>query len=173
MRASRKSAANAHVKSDLSRLGPSGSRADIVDLRVRAPVAATRDGNLEFARQVGVVGVPIQETIDRKRERGCIYQFVRFDACKWTSCNGPSVVSARTHAPPAYTLQLLPYRWHVFDSEPVQLEVLPVRDVEATASVSVGQVRDCTHHLRREDSVGRTEAHHEERHLLPASASSV
>jgi hypothetical protein len=43
--------------------------ADIVDLRIRAPDAASRDGDLELARQVVELGVPRQHAIRFQRER--------------------------------------------------------------------------------------------------------
>src|SRR3981081_1873549 len=102
MRASGEPAAHAHVESDLPRFGvASGGRPDVVDLRVRAPVAATGDSDLELARQIGVVRVAVQKAVDRERERRRIYYLVRVDAGKRASRNGAGVVPAGPHASPA------------------------------------------------------------------------
>ena len=68
----RKSAAHAQSEANL-RLSMNHAldrgQADIVDLRIGAPDAASRDGNLELARQVVELGIPRQHAIGFERER--------------------------------------------------------------------------------------------------------
>ena len=75
VRARRESAAHPDVKAHLV-TATHRRRAHVVDFRIRAPVRAAGDRDLEFARQIGVIGIAVQASIDGERDWRRIDQFV-------------------------------------------------------------------------------------------------
>jgi hypothetical protein len=145
MRPSRQASAHADVIADVA---PSthGCDADVVDLRIRAPMRAPGYRDLELPRQVGELWVPVERAVDLDGERGRIDDLVSIDAGEWTTGYRPCVVSARSHAGPANRLERIPDRRDVFDPQPVKLEVLPIGDVDRAACITIGEIRDRAHH---------------------------
>ena len=147
--------------------------ADVVDLRIRAPVPAPGDRNLELPREVREVGVAVHVAIERDRDRRGIDDLASIDARQRTSGHRAGVVAARALARPADRGECIPDRGDVLDTEPVQLEVLAVGDVECPARVAVGEVRDRPAHRGCQHAVGRTEAHHEVADRLTPDSSAI
>ena len=138
---------------------------DVVDLVVRAVHPATADGRLELARQVGVGGVPEIRRRHLANDACGVKDLVGVDPGERAADDDAGAVTAGLGAVQPDLFQAAPDLRHVFDPDPVQLDVLPVRDV-----------RDVPPELRRDGAdnpqlVGRqlpavdADAQHEEGRL--------
>jgi hypothetical protein len=143
-------------------------QADVVDLDPGAVLRATRDGDLEFARQVGVLAVTREERRDGLRHRQRFDDLVRVDARHRARADVARRVAARLDRGQPDIPEALPDTRHVCDTDPVQLNVLPGREVGVTIAENgtvvgtlgkgIGRHTDLAH-------LGR--GHHPARHLDP------
>ena len=161
-----KSAAHAQAKTNLRlslnhALGR--SQADIVDLRVGAPDAASRDRDLELARQVVELGIARQHSIRFQRERRSIADLVRVHAGDRAARNVARHIAAGARRVQADAPEFLEHFRKSLDRDPVQLNVLPHREIGDAAGVAAGEVGDGSQLVRSQQAVGNANSHHEER----------
>src|SRR6476646_7583121 len=83
-------------------------------------------------------------------EHQCWQPVIVIDAGERAASHRARVIAAGAHARPADLTERLPDRRDVLDAQPVQLEVLPVRDVDAAARILVRDIGDAPHHVRRQ-----------------------
>jgi hypothetical protein len=78
-----KTASDAHCKTYFGLSGATSSRGgetDVIDFGIRAPVAASGDGDFKFAREIVKLGIAAEFAVDLQRERGGINYFVAIEA---------------------------------------------------------------------------------------------
>jgi hypothetical protein len=140
-----KSAAHAQCKANL-RLSMNHTlgrgEADIVDLRIRAPDAASGDGDLELARQIVELGVPRQHAICLQRERRRIADLVRVHAGDGAARDVPSDITAGAGGVQPDAPEFFQHFRKSFDRDPVQLDVLPHREIGGAACIAAGEFGD-------------------------------
>src|SRR5216683_665658 len=164
-----KTASHAQRKSDLievQSLSRDSSKSDIIDLGIRAPRMATGDRNLELARQIVELGIAAKLAIQLQRQRRSIAIFVRVKTRQGASRNVPRDVAACAGGCQPRAPKRLKHLRQGLDGHPVQLHVLPHRDVRNAARVALGEVGDGARLLTAQEAVGNSDAHHKERRRL-------
>ena len=160
----RQSAAHADREPHLVRLRVAqGGESDVVDLGIRAPGPAARDRDLVLARQVVELGVAVEHPRRRLDERRGVDDLVGVDSCERAAGDVARVVAARSHRREADPPQGLEDLRQVLDPHPVELDVLPHREVGDAARVPLRQVRDRPDLVGDEPAVRDPDPHHEVR----------
>src|SRR5580693_883150 len=140
----------------------SRSEANIVNLRIGAPDAASRDGNLELARQVVELGIPCQHLVGFERERRSIAYLVRVHACDGAAGYVSRDIPAGAHCVQTDTPEFFHHLRQSFDGDPVQLNVLPNREIGDAACVAAGKAGDDSQLVRSQQTVRDANPQHEE-----------
>ena len=149
----REAAADEHAEA-LAALVDHADEGDTVDLRRVAAVGAGGDRVLVLARQVRVVRVAVEELGRRCRARRGVEELVVREAC-----NGqPVMLRTVSPHPPAVVMPARSRSAKTFgeraELEPVELDVLPRRQLGVAAAVAVRDLADCAK-LRRERIAAR------------------
>jgi len=167
----RQPAAHADREPDLARLRVAqGGESDVVDLGIRAPGPAARDRDLVLARQVVELGVAVEHPSRRLHERRGVDDLVGVDSCERAAGDVARVVAARSHRREADPPQGLEDLRQVLDPHPVELDVLPHREVGDSARVPLRQARDRPELVGDEPAARDPDPHHEVREGLTLSA---
>src|SRR5258708_38276686 len=114
----------------------SRGQANIVDLRIRAPHAATRDRNLEFSGEVIEVVIPTQHSRRLERQRRSVATHVRVHSRDRATGNIACDIAAGTHRVQSDSRERFEYIWKGLDRDPVQLDVLADGDIGNSVSVA-------------------------------------
>ena len=117
-------------------------QADVVDLGIRAPLAASRDRNLELARQVVELGVACQQPRGFENQRRGIDDFVSIDSCDRAAGDVAYHVTAGAHRIQPHRPQALHNFRQGFNRDPVQLNVLAHGEVGDSVGIKAGKVGD-------------------------------
>ena len=164
-------APDAHGEAHLARTGVAhGGQPQIVDLGIDAPAPATGDRHLVLARQVVEVRVAVEHARRRVHERRGVDQLVGIHARHRAAGHVPGDVTAGPERRDPGAPECLEHRRQVLDRHPVQLHVLPDRQVGDAPRVTLGQVRDGPHLMRGERAVRDADANHEVRRRLALAA---
>ena len=138
-------------------------QADVVDLRIGAPDAAAGNRDFELAREIVKFGVARELLRRRERQRRCVADFVSIDASNRASGDVARDVAARAHGIQTALPQRLENLRKRFDGYPVELDVLPHREIGNAASMTLSQVSDGPQLRRIQNAVGDAYAKHEAR----------
>src|SRR3984893_4189740 len=164
-----KTASDAQCKTYLgfSVTAPSGGgEADVVDFGIGAPVAATGNGDFEFAGQIVKIGIATEFAVDLQRERGGVDNLLPIEAGEQASGDVAGDVYAGARSGEANVPKALQNNWQRFYRDPVQLNVLTYGDVCDAAAVFFCKIRYGAHLLAAHQTVGNADAHHEKWHGL-------
>ena len=156
---------------------PGRDQRQVVDLRLRAILATPGHAHLELARQIGILPVAGEKIADRRRDRVGVDHLVGVDPGHRAAEHVARRIAARLHGGDADRLQPPPDLRHRPDPDPVQLDVLPGRQVEIpvppdrvrlrAASVLVGDLPDQPRLRRRQPAAGDLHPQHEGVAALP------
>ena len=135
---------------------------DVVDLGVRAVHAAAADRRLVLARQVRERRVAQVARRDGADVRRRVQHLVGRNAGERAPEEHAGRVAARLLRREPDRLDPLEDRRHVLDADPVQLHVLPVRDVGDVASEALARPCDGAQLLARQAPAVDPDPHHEE-----------
>src|SRR6266852_451862 len=171
VRVGREPTTDADGKADLARFRVTDRReADVVDLGIRAPGPAARDGDLELPRKVVEGRVAVHQLRRLQHERRGVEQLVGVQTGDRAAGDVPRDVAARAHA--GHTLQ--PERVEdlrqALERHPVELDVLADRDVGDAATVPLGDIRDGPELVRLEPAARNPDSHHQMPNGLPLAA---
>src|SRR5262244_180953 len=128
----RESAADADIKTNFPlsvAVSRRGRKRYVVNFRIAAPVAATRDCHLEFARQIVEFAIAAELFVNCERERRRVNDLVAVNSSNGTTGDVARDVSARTGRRQPNPLKAVNQIMNVFDRHPMQLDVLPCGDV--------------------------------------------
>src|SRR5467141_361949 len=112
---------------------------------MRAVVHATRNRDVEFARQVGELRVALaadDDAIQFVNDGRGVKQFVRRQAGQGAAVDIANVVDARLQRSQVHAPQLLPDFRHGVESETAQLDLLPSGDVQNAIAKPSGKLGD-------------------------------
>src|SRR5208282_6252447 len=155
---------NSQGKTDLGRAAQHAGRrsqAHVIDLRIRAPDAASGDLDLEFAGQVVEVGVARQHSRRFERQGRSIADFIGVHSRDRTSGNISGDIAAGAGRVQAYFRERFEQVRQLLDRDPVQLNVLTHRDVGNSVSVAAGELGNGSQLFRTQQAVGDPDSHHE------------
>ena len=105
-------------------------------------VCASGDRDLELARQIRELEIPDELGVRFLENEGGVHYLGCIDPGEGASEEVPRGVAASFGRRQTDRLDLLPYRGHVLDADPMQLDVLAVGDVGNVPSVTLGHIRD-------------------------------
>ena len=165
------STADQHVEADRAVRLLGRPQPDVVDLDPGTVLRATGDCDLELAGQVGVLPVSGEKGRDGLCHRQSLDDLVRVDARHRARADVARRVAARLDRRQPDVPETLPNPGHVCDADPVQLNVLPGREVgvpvaEDRAVVGalgkgVGRHTDLAHLGSGHHPAGHLDPHHE------------
>ncbi len=135
---------------------------NIIDLRIRAPVRATGDRNLELSWQVIELGIRRQLLRYLNRQRRGIEQLMPVKSSEWASSDVANHIAARPLRTQTNRRQRIDNLWQRVNRQPVQLNVLPCRDVCKIPRVLLRKVPDHPQLRTRQNAIRQPDAHHEE-----------
>ena len=141
-----------------------GDECDILRLTRRAVVHATRNRDIELARQVGELRVALaadDDAIQFVDDRRGVKQFVRRQAGQGAAVDIANVVDARLERAQVYAPKLLPDFRHGVERETAQLDLLPSGDVQDAIAKPSGELGDGAQLSAPYKAVGHANAHHE------------
>ena len=134
---------------------------------IGAPDAASRDGNLELARQIVELGIARQHSICFQRKRRSIADLVRIHAGDRAAGDVARDIAAGADRVQADAPEFLEHLGKSLDRDPVQLNVLPHGEIGDAAGVAAGQTGDGSQLVRSQQAVGNANPQHEERQRQP------
>ncbi|SIN08127.1 Uncharacterised protein [Mycobacteroides abscessus subsp. abscessus] len=134
---------------------------DVVDLVHHVLAGVTGHGGLELARQVGQLGVPDEALLDLPDGRGGIQDLLGGHSGHGRAEDHAGDVPAGLRRGQAHGLQTPPDLRGVLDLHPVQLDVLPIRDVRGAAAELLGDPRDHAQLLQGQRTAVDAHPHHE------------
>src|SRR5260370_37698912 len=147
-------------------LGGNRREADIIDFGIGAPRTAAGDRNLELARQVIKFRIAAKLPVELQRQRSSIAVLVRVETRERASGNIARDITASACGRQSHPPQRLKNVRQRFDSHPMQLHVLPHRNVRHPARVALAKDGDEPRLLTTQEAVGNADAHHKERRPL-------
>src|SRR6267142_758181 len=156
-------AADQHVEAEPARLFR-GNERDILRLTVSAIVRATRDGDVEFSRQVSELRVALAADDDAVQfvdDGGGVKQFVRRQTREGAAVDVANVVDARLQRAQVHAAQLLPDFRHGVESETAQLHLLPGGEVHNAVAQPPRELGDGEQLFALRKAIGHANAHHE------------
>ena len=142
----------------------------VVDLRIRAPDAAARDGDLELARQVVEIGAAVEHVRGGLREGRGVRDLVGVHSRHRAAGHVARDVAAGTERRDADVRERPDDGGQVLDPDPVELDVLADRDVRHPARVALRDVGDRRELPRGQEPIGDPDAKHEVGHGLAFAA---
>ena len=140
---------------------PRSGQADVVDLRIRAPNRAAGDGNLEFARQIVKVVVPLERVRDCNSKRRSIDDFVVSDASQRAAGDVAHHVAAGPFRREPHGVERFHDLRQRLNGEPVVLDVLADGDVGKVPPVAARNFRKHASLVSPQNAVGDADPHHE------------
>src|ERR1700731_4233884 len=156
-------AAHQHVEAEPARLFR-GNERDILRLTVCTVVRATRDGDVEFSRQIGELRVALaahNDAVQFVDDWRSIEQFVRGQAGEGAAVDVANVVDASLQRAQVHTPQFLEDFRHGVESETAQLHLLPGGDVHNAVAKPPRELGDSAQLFALRKAVGHANAHHE------------
>src|SRR5213075_2886618 len=126
----------------------------IINFRIRAPVAATGDGDLEFTRQIVKFIVPADVTVQRKGQGRGIAVLVRVKTSHRAARNISRNVAAGASGRQSHAPKRLENIRERFDGHPMELHVLPHGDIRNAASMALGEISDGARLMTAQEAVG-------------------
>src|SRR5205085_1980120 len=115
---------------------------NVIDLRIRAPRLASRERDLELARQVVKLCVANEVLIQFQREWRSIKQLFRIHTGDGAPRDVAGVVSAGPHGDKTSAPQGVENFRQIFDTNPMQLNVLTNRNVSNAARIAFNNIGD-------------------------------
>src|SRR5579872_280248 len=176
IRLGRETAGNSQRESDLglaAHNASNGGEADVVDLGIGAPDAASGDGDFELARQVVELGIACQQPRSFQHERRSVDDFVCVNARDGASSHIAYNVTASAGCIQADLPEAVEDFGQRFYSDPVELNILAYGEIGDSVGVLASEVGDDAELRRGQDAVGNSDAHHEALQRLPYSAGSA
>jgi hypothetical protein len=135
------------------RIAAAPDQGDAVDLRRVAPVGARGDGDLVLARQVRVVGVPVEEARHLVQHGRHVEELVLRDPRERAARGVAHGVAAAARGRQTDAVELGEDRRKRGEREVVELDRLPGRQLAGALAVLVGELADGAE-LRRGDATG-------------------
>src|SRR3954466_1896694 len=135
---------------------------DVIQLVVRAVHPAAVDRRLVLARQVGELGGADEALVDRADLRRCVEHLVSRNARERAAEDHAGGIAARFSGREPGGLEALEDRGDVLDADPVELDVLTVRDIGDVAAVTLGCPGDRAELLGAHAATVDPDPHHEE-----------
>ena len=168
-----KSSRNSQREAHLGRPANHTSRRgqpNIVDLRIRAPHAASRNRDLEFAGKVVEVVIPRQHSRRFERQRRSIANLVGVHSRDRAAGDIARDIAAGAHRVQSDSRERFEYIRKGLDRDPVQLNVLANGDVGNSVSVAAGEFGNGAQLFGTQQAVGDPDSHHEalQRPAFPA-----
>ena len=142
MRVGPQPAADPQVEADLPVVASHADERDVVDLVLGALLRAPRDRGLELARKIAERRIADEALVRLLEERRRVDDLVGIDAGKRTPDHVARRVAACLRRRQPDSLDRLEDPRHVFDADPVQLDVLPVGDVGNVTAEALCDVCD-------------------------------
>src|SRR3984957_2216284 len=112
----------------------------VVNLRIRAPDAASGNRDLEFTRKIVKLIISRQHLRCFESKRRGIADFVSIHPGNWATGHVSCDVSAGTHSVETVLRQRIEYVGESLDRHPMQLNVLANRDVTYSVGVTMGEI---------------------------------
>ena len=144
------------------------SERHVVDLGVRAPLRAARDGDLELPRQVVELGIRRQLVRDLDSQRRSVDDLVSVKPCQRAARNIANHIAAGALRTQPHRRQRIHYLRKRFNRQPVQLNILTRGDVCKISRILLRQSTDDPQLLAGENAVRQPDAHHEVLSCLPS-----
>jgi hypothetical protein len=119
-----------------------GSKAHIVNFRIRAPHTASGDRKLELARQVIKLGIARQHPVRLESEGRGVANLICIHSSNRAAGNVAGDIAAGAGGIQANSPKLFEDVGESLDRHPVQLNVLPHRKIGGTASVEASKLGD-------------------------------
>src|SRR6266481_5822829 len=141
-----------------------GNERDVLRLTVRAIVRATRDGDIEFSRQIGGLGIPLaadDDAVQFVNDGRGIKQFVRRQTGEGAAVDVANVVDAGLERAQVHAPQLFEDFRYGVKSETAQLHLLPGGDVHNAVAKPPRELGDSAQLFALRKAVGHANAHHE------------
>src|SRR3954470_10042189 len=135
---------------------------DVIQLVVRTVHPAAADRGLVLTRQVGKFGGADEALVDRPDLRRCVEHFVGRNARERAAEDHAGGIAARFGSREPGGLEALEDRGNVLDPDPVELDVLTVRDIGEVAAVPLGSPGDRAELLGAHTATVDPDPHHEE-----------
>jgi len=143
-----------------------GGEANVVDFGIGAPVRAAGDGDFEFAGEIVELGIATEFLINGEREGSDVGNFMGMNAGKRAASDIPGHISTGAGRAESNRPEALENFRNVFDSDPVKLNVLADGDICHAVTELFGELCDETSLFCGDQTVGDTDADHEERNGL-------
>ncbi len=134
---------------------------DVVDLVLRALLPAPAHGRLELPRQVREGRIADVAALRLQQGRRGVDDLAGVHTGQGTADHHPRGVAARLLRREPDRLELFPDRGHVLDPDPMQLDVLPIRDVGDVTPVVLGAVGHRPELIAGELATGDPDPEHE------------
>src|SRR5260221_9871882 len=166
MRLGGKSSPNAYRESDFSLprlLAHHRREGQIIDLRIRAPILAAADADLELARQVveiGIVDQQLRHFVDQWRR---VAKFMRVQSCQRAARYVSRDIAAGRHRGQTAVKKCLQHVRKIFDCDPMKLYVLAHGNVRNASGIPFREPGNSTQLGRVDKAIGQTDAKHEVR----------
>ncbi len=143
-------------------------QADVVDLHPGTVFRAARDGDLELAGQVGVLAVAREERRDGLSDGQRVDDLLLVDARHGARADVPGRVAAGLHGGQPDVPETPPNARDVGDADPMELNVLPRREVGVAVPEDRAVVRALRKRVRGDtDLANLGRSHHTARDLDP------
>ena len=130
---------------------------------------ASGDADFEFARQIVEIAVAHKEAVGFERQRRGVADFVGIHSGERAAGDVAGIVAARAHRGQTGAPQSIQQVGQILDRHPMQLDVLPYRQVGGSAGIFLGNVGDGSQLVGMKQAVGNADAHHEIRQRLAFS----
>src|ERR1700722_15823137 len=121
----------------------SRSQTHVVNLRIRAPDAASGNRDLEFTRKIVELIISRQHLRCFESKRRGIADFVSIHPGNWATGHVSCDVSARTHSVETGLRQRIEHVGESLDRHPMQLDILADGDVTYSVSITTGEIGNC------------------------------
>src|SRR5579864_7553209 len=162
MRVRAEAAPDPQIEPDLAVVTPNADERDVVDLVLRALLHASRHRRFELPGEIAERRIADEAFVRLEQVRRGVDDLVGVDARERASDHVARRVSARFRRRQADPLDLFEDPRHVFDTDPVQLDVLAVGDICDVAAEALRYVCDRAQLLGRQQATGDAHAEHEE-----------
>src|SRR5438552_9505010 len=132
----------------------------VINLGIAAPGTATRDGHLEFARQIVEFAIAAERAVDRQREWRSVKVFLSGQSRDGAAGDVADHVAACSGSRQSRLLQLINQIRNRLNRQPVQLHVLPHSDIRNAAAIVFCQASQYANLIATQNAVWNTNAHH-------------
>ena len=153
-------AADDHLEADLARAVAMQPQPDVVHLDRGAIVRGRRHGDLELARQEGEFRMQRQVLAQNLGPDARVFDLVRRDAGPLVGRDVAHAIAAGLHAVQARAREVGHGVRQLLELDPVELDVLPRREVAVAAIVAARDMREHAHLVGRQRAVGDGDPQH-------------